>query len=412
MNGDHDVAIELRDGGDTTTYVVHCIPSDFPDIKILLKTERVSDGLLFVTTRYGPHGNYTDFMAILDNNGVPRFHRKNGKNFRPHADGPLVDGRRVRYSVYHSNAVSLLDDNFDVIRMVATVEGVTSTDSHDFLITEDDNFVFISYHKATRDLSSFTDSEGNPYSSMEYVKDSVIQEVSPEGTEEFLWNSWDHLKLDPDCRVRPGDYAHLNSLQLVDGDIVASFPRCSQVVRIDFDRSEGTGKLEWKLGGTSPTRDPDTEFLEIVDDDDANNEFCGQHHATLTDSGTVMLFDNGTNCLGARKNMQAFTRVVEYRISSGTQAVLVREYPRPDGQGYSNAAGGVTVLDNGNWLITWGRITGATANLEEIMAISEVDPDTGTAHFRLHMSKSNQLARSYRVYREPEASVRIPPNLP
>ena len=35
VNGDHDVAIELRDGGDTTTYVVHCIPSDFPDIKIL-----------------------------------------------------------------------------------------------------------------------------------------------------------------------------------------------------------------------------------------------------------------------------------------------------------------------------------------------------------------------------------------
>ena len=43
VNGHHDVAIELRDGGDTTTYVVHCIPSDFPDIRILKKNRTRSE---------------------------------------------------------------------------------------------------------------------------------------------------------------------------------------------------------------------------------------------------------------------------------------------------------------------------------------------------------------------------------
>ena len=50
VNGDHDIAIEVRDGTDaTTTYVIHCIPPDFPDIDIETRTAAVSDGLLLMT---------------------------------------------------------------------------------------------------------------------------------------------------------------------------------------------------------------------------------------------------------------------------------------------------------------------------------------------------------------------------
>lgn len=45
---------------------------------------------------------------------------------------------------------------------------------------------------------------------------------------------------------------------------------------------------------------------------DPVGEFCGQHHATLTESDTVVLFDNGVLCGGPRKNIPRFTRVVEY----------------------------------------------------------------------------------------------------
>ena len=58
------------------------------------------------------------------------------------------------------------------------------------------------------------------------------------------------------------DYAHLNSLHLSGGDVIASFRFCNQVLRID--RSDGTGAVEWQLGGTSPPRAETTTYLEIT----------------------------------------------------------------------------------------------------------------------------------------------------
>ena len=43
-SSEHDIAVELSGGGDTVTYVVHCIPPDFPTIKVLHKTAEVAGG--------------------------------------------------------------------------------------------------------------------------------------------------------------------------------------------------------------------------------------------------------------------------------------------------------------------------------------------------------------------------------
>ena len=108
-------------------------------------------------------------------------------------------------------------------------------------------------------------------------------------------------------------------------------------------------------------------------------EFCGQHHVTATPAGRVLMFDNGSNCHGERK-LQRITRVVEYDISSGTEARWVREYRLPEADGFAFSGGGVTALANGNWLITWGgNVQGPDeARLAEPVAVSEVDPGTGT----------------------------------
>ena len=171
-----------------------------------------------------------------------------------------------------------------------------------------------------------------------------------------------------------------------------------------IDRSSGSGAIEWQLGGTEPPRSATTEYLEIVDD--PVGEICAPHQPTRTAAGTLVLFDNGNLCHGARKNEPPFTRVVEYDVSDGARAVFKREYRRPAGQGYSNQAGGVTVLDNGHWLITWGRTVGATVPAEELVTVSEVDPATGIALFEM----TNAL--TYRVYRERESDVRLPLRLP
>ena len=61
--------VSVSDG--IATYVVHCLPAAFPDIRILHKTDAVSDGLLFVTPEYGLYYEHRHFVAIVDNNGAP-----------------------------------------------------------------------------------------------------------------------------------------------------------------------------------------------------------------------------------------------------------------------------------------------------------------------------------------------------
>ena len=146
------------------------------------------------------------------------------------------------------------------------------------------------------------------------------------------------------------------------------------------------GAVVWQMGGSTPLRDPDTQHLPIVNDDEG--EFCGQHQATLTAAGTIVLFDNGNHCHGPRKEKSPqLTRVVEYDISSGTQAVFMRDFALGADHGYTVVTGGVTVLENGHWLITWGGVSGRSPSLgpDETIAVSEVDPVTGSALFHMNM---------------------------
>ena len=399
-----DVVIQLTDSGQSETYIVHCIPFDFPDLKPLKKTAAASDGLLFVSG------------ALIDYNGVPRLVLDgHGENFRPIPDGPIVDGKAVRYATHGR----VLDRDFALIREAEVIAPLQHTDFHDFLVTRN-GFLFISNLFMTYDdFSHFSAADQSRLPPTVTVADAVIQEVSFAESELFRWTSWQDLAPDPDCRFVEGylnnltAYTDLNSLQVVDGDIIASFRDCSLVLRID--RSGDTGSVVWKLGGTNPNTG--VTHLPVVGD--SLGEFCAQHHVTLTDSETVVLFDNGVQCLGPRKNnMDIVSRVVEYDISSGTQANFVREYRRPDGQGFSEEQGSVTVIDGGpgtaddRWLIAWGTTDDATASVEETISVSEVNPATGTSLFELNMTDSGGLVVTYRIYHAREADVSIPLTLP
>ena len=69
---------------------------------------------------------------------------------------------------------------------------------------------------------------------------------------------------------------------------------------------------------------------------------------------------------------------MQYDIASGTEARFVREYRLPAADGFAASGGGVTALENGNWLITWGTNGGT-------LAVSEVDT-RGNEIFRMHMA--------------------------
>ena len=411
VNADHDVAIEVSDRTGTATYVVHCIPMDFPDITIETRTDAVTDGLLLMTP--GVRRTDVSFLAIVDNHGVPRWVRRpnvRARNFRRYSDGRYSFSERDADGVERSIILDARFDRIDTATLAAPLLP-EHTGGHDFLITEGGTYLLMSYHPAERDLSDFEceneDGSTRQCSTREPADDSVIQEVTPGGNEVFLWNSWDHVKI-ADCTIHrfPNDYAHLNSLHELGGDIVASLRGCAQVVRIE----RATGAVVWQLGGTLPMRADRpvpstgaTAYLEVVGD--RAGEFCGQHHVTATAAGSLLMFDNGNHCLGPRKNEPPFTRIVEYDVSSGTEARWVREYRLPEADGFASSGGGVTALaDTGHWLITWGN-NGPT------IAVSEVDV-AGNEIFRMRMSRDGRIYGTGRVYREREADVDVPLNLP
>ena len=430
VGGDHDLAIEVSDAGGSTTYVVHCLPDAFPTVSAT-GTGQAKAGLLLLTAAYGEFSNRVTFMTVLDNNGVPRFHRQlttarfdDGQfwamDFKYHGGARFSVSRRAQQSssqsVFGDWQIDLLDNRLEVTTAgIGTAAPLTHTDAHDFHVTSGGDYVMLSYDDSTRD---FTPYGGSATTS---TRDSVIQRRTAAGVPQFTWNSWDHrtaLQVGDDCRVGlyPDSYAHLNSLQVLsDGDYVASFRGCGQVLRIDGS----SGAVEWKLGGTAPEADTNAEHLELVEhaDPEVVEEFCGQHHVTLTSSDTVVMYDNGVQCNGPRKAMTPFSRAVEYDISSGTQAEYVREYRLPDAHGHFPYRGGVHVLEhfggNVHWLISWGGAAdNRTVDLDRTIAISEVDPSTGTAHLEVTMYKGARDAWSYRAYRVPESALDIPLNLP
>ena len=390
VGGSHDIVIRLGAGGRTATYIVHCIPPDLYHFRVLKRTAGASDGLLFLSVESG-HG------VVVDYNGVTRYHYQRPAlafGFRPHANGPRIDGRQVRYSGLSPSGVRLMDADFEEIRSVSHAD----LDAHDFVLGAH-SYLFIRYVRNTHDASVWDDT----LSPSLVVFDSVITEVPFDGADPVdRWNSWDHLKIAPDCPIATNrTYSWLNSLQLIDGDVIASFRRCDQIVRLD--RSSGTWAMLWKLGGSDPPRSDATEYLEIVGDPFGG--FCRQHQATLTTSQHVVLYDNRSACSGR-------PRVVEYDISSGTQATFVREFQRPAGHGDSLSKGGVTLLDDGNWLIAWGTTNGATVPSEEVAAVTEVDT-SGSAVFHMNIiSPEGRLSSLYRVYYDDADSVTIPMELP
>ena len=123
--------------------------------------DAVSDGLLLMTP--GVRGTDISFLAIVDNNGVPRWvMRPNGRarNFRRYPDG--------RYSFSERDAdrnepTVILDAGFNRIDTATLVGTLLAehTGGHDFLITESGNYLLMSYYPAVRDLSDFGCPDGD-----------------------------------------------------------------------------------------------------------------------------------------------------------------------------------------------------------------------------------------------------------
>ena len=382
VEGDSEVRITLTTGnGASTTYVVRCMDSRNPAIERTGNEPGATTELLTVYAQLEPVRRQIDatYLAIIDANGVPRWQRRlestRATHFKAHRDG------RYPYSYWVANQMAILDENLEEVERVATTPALTVTGGHDFAIRENGNYVFMAYEPTRRDFSAYTDADGNAYATIQLTEDSIIEEVNPDGERVFFWNSWNDMYLD-DCRQHrfPNDYAHINSVQVVDGaDIIASFRGCSQVWRIDRETETG----EWLLGRSNRS---DAEWeadgiqrLKIVGD--PHGEFCGQHSARLIPNGHLLLFDNGNHCLedpetgDPQRPNREFSRVVEYALDPDNgEAVFVAQHCQGNAcTRYSTSQGHIERMDSGHWLAGWGR---ATSYRMPDASVTEVDPLT------------------------------------
>ena len=420
VTGTSVVPITLTDSeGGSTTYAVHCIPSDFEEVTTI---KRVATGVMEDLIIFGRHydtDSYTQesYLTIIDNNGVPRYLRKLDHKVPLFIRYHKTPDGEWKYSYGKGNndngEIVLLDQSLEEVARVTTVAPLIRTNYHDHHILDDGNYLLMAYELTARDLShlqGFIDENGDPvtYGTAVDVRDSAIQIRTPAGVAVFTWNSWDAIPLE-DCaahRFPPasGDYAHVNGLQLYDGDIIATFRGCSAVLRIDPD-GDTTHNVVWRLGRTNLS---DEEWLAagkgpppMTFVGDPEGEFCGMHAGQLLPNGSLLIFDNGTDCLidprtreSKRESLQ-FSRAVEYAIDEANgEVVFQRAHSLHGTETFLTwSSGHVEDLANGDWLISWGT----SPTLEQVSegagerpdeAATQVDPDTGVEKFSLKLLDS------------------------
>lgn len=363
---------------DTVEYEVVYLPSNFPEVNVTVLKDGVSQDPLYVSLS-GPDVNY---IAILDNHGVPSFYRSEDQfalDFKWHAETgersyARLTGTRNQWGRRESERV-VLNTNFDEIQLVGTV-GLSHTDHHDFLIQPDNELVFIAYDGTVRDLT------GIGLTAEELIEDSVVQIIDRASRQVlFEWNSWDQLSYSNQLyEPKRAEYAHVNSVFVdSDGNLIISARGMSQVLKI----SRPGGQILWRLGGK-------TNQFRFINDPFSN--ICGQHNATRLENGNLLIFDNGQYCWPVIAERGAHTRIVEYRIEEqAREAELVWSYTQENA--HTTAAGSAQRLPNGNTLIGWGR--------GPEMLATEITVD-GTKVFEAIASIDGEPVITYRAFRFPK----------
>lgn len=341
------ITIEDVDGRLQQSFVY--LPTDFPQLDVTV--DEPGQALGFVALGLTSFIS-TGYEVVVDRNGVPVHVRDEiGQDFKVSDIDPThyTSARRVG----NGWRIAELDEQLAEVRSFR-LDGVpTSTDFHDAELLPGGGALLMGYDYADRDAVTYVD--------------AVIQVVDADGHATFTWNSKDHV--DPaEAYVDGGihDYAHINSLQMLDnGDILASFRNTSQVMRIATAARPGVaeGDVVWRLGG---------ELNDFTFVDDPDHGPCAQHMARMSADGRLTIFDNGSQPMAGTSGLalqmgnmcadpadpggapieRPITRVTEYTLDEDAMtATLVEDYRAPGR--FSPFAGSHQTLTNGNRLIGW-----------------------------------------------------------
>jgi hypothetical protein len=378
LDAGDEISVIYVDSSGREADSVFLLPADFPTLTATVQEPGVTPGLVGLTLSQWAGNGWPQFDTTVDAHGVPTWvhtSHQGGIDLKRQPNGHVTEARPTTTAGRTGADIVEMDSSFDPVASHRTV-GLTNTDSHDSILEPDGSMVLLAYEPNTQTGKT----------------DSVIQEVDADGNVVFQWDS---SALADESVVAGADYAHINSVQIVDDgdDFLASFRNLSTVIEIARLPHDGyqPGDIVWKLGG----RDSSFTFQ-----DDAYDGPCGQHTASLLPDGDVMVFDDGSSdffgalCVDQSDpagpvHERPQSRVAIYHLdqTDGT-ATLVRSYAPHSW--FAWFMGSTQYLpQTGNILVGWASATQAVA--------TELAPDN-TPVWELVATQSTN-ARTYFSYR-------------
>jgi Arylsulfotransferase (ASST) len=263
----------------------------------------------------------------------------------------------------------------DSVRAISTA-APRYLDNHELWITRaedgEDRFHYFTYDRRSVDLRAIGGAASVSLAGHQLLR------VRPDGSTEFEWNAWDHLRLDEWIEPpgpAPGDsigrdFDHPNALAFDrDGNYVVSFRSLGQILKLNRQ----TGDVIWRLGGVR------NEFTIVGD---PLGSFSAQHSVRVLPNGNLLLFDNGT------RHQPPESRAVEYALdTTAMTATMVWQF-RHQPAIYTSSLGLVQRLVNGNTVVGYGLVG----------RVSEVD-GAGGVRWEAELKVDGAPALVYRTVR-------------
>jgi len=376
------VEIEVEQGNNLRVYYIQTLPSSFPEIEkhgissyegeyysnfylahssFIYKMSNDGDILYYKMDESERDGLVT--FAKWDINGATRY-----SYFDENYEGA------INVSSYNYGDYVIMDENYQEIDRIHALPSekypVNTNDkaeTHDFIMLDDGHYIVLNYVMDTPKPEHV-----NGQLEMDTrVLAAYIQEIK-DGEIVWEWLSTDYPEFYESSREGNDysnasgyaqDYMHVNSIFVdpKDGNLIMSLRNQGSVVKI----GRGSGEILWTFGG-------DHDDFELTREQSPSK----QHHATMTDAGNLLIFDNGT------ANEQ--TRILEVTLDEENTEVLEFEEFLVEGN-YGAYTGSVQKIDEENdvFVIGWGMERNHHALMSEIdfknkIILSEVIEPTKT----------------------------------
>lgn len=330
---DYSIFIELdpagSGGGLTTepiTFRTPELPSDFPEIELLVAKPHLMEPGYLVLGRFGrAPGESVGYSIILDQAGRVVWFSPEGSNtpnMKPNRNLVFMNG----FGVFE---MSLTGEK----KRLAVLEDPGFQPHHEF--SESTRGTYLTLTRERLPVAGYPTSVIDPAAPRvtAEIEDNPVVEYDLDGRILHRWRLSDildptrvgYMSLGVTDRYTGGlDWAHANSVfhDPSDDTFIVSVRHQDAVIKI----RRTTGELVWILGTHDNWRAPWSDYLLAPVGDDFEWQYH-QHAAYLTDRGTIMLFDNGnfratpfdgTTPVPPHKS---YSRAVEYEVDESTMTV-------------------------------------------------------------------------------------------